>query len=354
MARVRNPHDRRDGFQDGLVPLEPLDVASCETVDDLVRAMAKTAFGGRSVGDAADVLEAMVRDPDCGVVVTVTGAMTVAKQSLLLCEMIDRGWADVVVTTGALVTHGCVEGIGAKHFRYDPSKHSDKDLYAAGYDRVYDSLELEKNIDRVGRLTDAALASFGPEEPFGSAMLHRRIGEMAIERHPGQRGLLQSAAQHDVPVFVPAFTDSELGLTVGVWARYCRAQDKVPPRFDPLLDLDGFAEWAGTQKKMGILSIGGGVPRNWAQQVGPYTEWMATMGIPLDPAPAKRECRYSYAVRVCPEPVYLGGLSGSTYSEGQSWGKFFPGSEGGRVAEVFADATIVWPLLVRALIERIG
>ena len=63
--------------------------------------------------------------------------------------------------------------------------------------------------------------------------------------------------------------------------------------------------------------------------------------------------RYKYAVRICPEPEHWGGLSGCSYTEGVSWGKFVPESEGGRFAEVFADATIAWPLIFRAVIERL-
>ena len=62
--------------------------------------------------------------------------------------------------------------------------------------------------------------------------------------------------------------------------------------------------------------------------------------------------RYRYAVRICPEPEHWGGLSGCSYTEGVSWGKFVPEEEGGRFAEVFADATIAWPLVVRAVMER--
>jgi deoxyhypusine synthase len=64
--------------------------------------------------------------------------------------------------------------------------------------------------------------------------------------------------------------------------------------------------------------------------------------------------RYTYAVRLCPEPVHWGGLSGCTYSEGVSWGKFVPPSEGGRFAEVYADATTVWPLLMKGVLEELG
>jgi deoxyhypusine synthase len=82
--------------------------------------------------------------------------------------------------------------------------------------------------------------------------------------------------------------------------------------------------------------------------VGPYLEILRTR-LGFD-EPVRR---YKYAVRICPEPEHWGGLSGCTYSEGVSWGKFVPESEGGRFAEVFADATIAWPLAVRAVIERL-
>ena len=57
-------------------------------------------------------------------------------------------------------------------------------------------------------------------------------------------------------------------------------------------------------------------------------------------------------MRICPEPTHWGGLSGCTYSEGVSWGKFVPEAEGGRFAEVYADATTVWPLLIKGVLEE--
>ncbi|MGY8803472.1 MAG: deoxyhypusine synthase family protein, partial [bacterium] len=82
-------------------------------------------------------------------------------------------------------------------------------------------------------------------------------------------------------------------------------------------------------------------------QVGPYLEISAER-LGLD-QPVRR---YKYAVRICPEPVHWGGLSGCSYTEGVSWGKFVPEAEGGCFAEVFADATIAWPLIVRSVMER--
>ena len=101
-----------DPIEDRLVPLEPLDLRRVHSIDDLMRAMAKTAFTGRQLGESVDVLEAMTRDKDCFVVMTLAGAMTVAKQGLVVTELIDRGVVNAIVSTGALMAHGLVEATG--------------------------------------------------------------------------------------------------------------------------------------------------------------------------------------------------------------------------------------------------
>src|ERR1039458_7380452 len=120
-----------DPISDKLIPLEPLDLSKIKSVDDLVRAMGKTAFTGRQVGEGAEVLEAMARDKECFVVMTLAGAMTVAKQGLIIADLIDHGIVNAVVSTGALMAHGLVEAAGRSHFRYDP-KMNDVELYEAG------------------------------------------------------------------------------------------------------------------------------------------------------------------------------------------------------------------------------
>jgi deoxyhypusine synthase len=119
--------------------------------------------------------------------------------------------------------------------------------------------------------------------------------------------------------------------------------------FDPFLDLTHYGDLCRTKPRLGIFTIGGGVPRNWAQQVGPFWE-VLDKRIPGTGAVV----RFWYGVRICPEPTHWGGLSGCTYSEGVSWGKFVPREQGGRFAEVYADATIAWPLVAGAVLQRRG
>lgn len=336
-----------DPVQDKLSPVFPLDLSKARSISDLVRGMADTAFTGRQLGEAVDVLEAMARDRECFVVMTLAGAMTVAKQGLIICDLIDRGLVNAIVSTGALMAHGLVEATGCNHYRYDP-KMNDVQLYEAGYNRVYDTLEPEQNLDHVELVMEEVLGNWNTKETMCSWRLNQEIGRH-LKKHAKGRGILKSAFEQNVPVFVPAFTDSELGLDVALANRMRARESKPLLHYDPFLDLNHFADTMLAQKRLGILTIGGGVPRNWAQQFGPYCELRvrrAGEDVPLK--------RYHYGVRVCPEPVYWGGLSGSPYSEAISWGKFVPPHEGGRFGEVFVDATVGLPIMVAALLERLG
>src|SRR6266481_2888930 len=338
-----------DPVKDKLRPIFPLDLSKCRTIDQLVRAMGDTAYTARQVGDAADVLEAMARDKDCFVVMTLAGALTVGKMGLVFCDLIESGIVRAIVSSGALMAHGLVEATGLSHFRYDPAKMNDNELFNAGYNRVYDSLEPETNLDHVEDVVDGILEEWDADEIVCSWKLHRKIGEYLTKQKGGGRGILKSAYEHNVPVFVPAFSDSELGIDFALHKMTRQDAERPLLRFDPFEDFEKFAGTMLATKKMGIFTIGGGVPRNWSQQFGVYAELMARRGYRKMPLK-----RYNYGVRICPEPVHWGGLSGSTYTEAVSWGKFVPPEEGGRFAEVFDDATVALPLIVRAVLERIG
>jgi deoxyhypusine synthase len=349
MAKKKGPTGRslHDPIADRLTPIYPLDLARIHTIDDLVRAMGQTAYTARQIGDAADVLEAMARDKDCFIVMTLSGALTVGKMGLVFCDLVESGVVRAIVSTGALMAHGLVEATGRSHFRYDP-RMGDTELFEAGYNRVYDSLEPEVNLDHVESVMQHILERWDASEVLCSWKINRRIGEYLVKNSKG-RGILKSCYEKNVPVFVPAFTDSELGIDVALHQRV-RKQKGIPPlRFDPYEDFEHYAQTMLKTNRMGIFTIGGGVPRNWAQQFGVYAELLARRG--YEKLPLKR---YNYGVRVCPEPVNWGGLSGSTYTEAVSWGKFVPPEEGGRFAEVLDDATVALPLIVGAVLQRIG
>ncbi|MFO8031821.1 MAG: deoxyhypusine synthase family protein [Desulfohalobiaceae bacterium] len=342
----------------GLTALESLDPDHIQDFDQLLSAMSKTAFGGRSLGEALDVLQLMVEDEDCHVVATFSGAMTVAKMGKLICKMLDQGWVQSVVSTGALMAHGFIETLGLRHYKYEPERHKDEHLCQAGLNRVFDTLEPELNFVQAERVLSAVLEEFKQEEHLCSYRFCELIGKHLSEYYPGQKGILKSAFEQEVPVYIPAFTDSELALDVASYllSHFSElSQEEFDPRnlpfqFNPFWDLFHYTNRATRAKKLGIFTIGGGVPRNWAQQLGPFVE-MAVQRIPELEWELQR---FTYAVRICPEPDHWGGLSGCTYQEGISWGKFVPPSQGGRFAEVRCDATIAWPVLIKGLQDRLA
>ena len=245
------------------------------------------------------------------------------------------------------MAHGLVEAAGKSHFVYD-EKLNDVELYEAGYNRVYDTLEPETNLNFVESIVAGILDRWDAAEIMCSYKLNRKHRQIPAPRTAEGRGILKSAYEKNVPVFVPAFTDSELGLDVALHNRKRAKQGRPLLRFDPFLDLNHFAETLLAQTRLGIFTIGGGVPRNWSQQFGPYIELRHRRG--GEDLPLKR---YHYGLRICPEPVFWGGLSGSPYSEAISWGKFVPPAEGGKFGEVFLDATVGLPLIVAAVFERL-
>jgi deoxyhypusine synthase len=292
-------------------------------------------------------------------VLTVSGAMTVAKQGRVICDMIDRGLVHAIVSTGALIAHGLTESIGLTHYRHAPEL-SDQALFERGYNRVYDTLEMESNLNDVEAVMREVLSKETPPEGiWSSAQLCRALGRELSDLDQGP-GILRSAFEKEVPVFIPALTDSEMGLDMAVWAMTLAkpvesgAASTIDslfqsvPAFNPFLDLRQYASMIGQTECVGIFTVGGGVPRNWAQQIGPFFDIVShRLDVEL-PVP-----RFQYGVRICPEPVHWGGLSGCNYTEGISWGKFVPPREGGRFAEVYADATLVWPLLIKAVLETL-
>ena len=201
-------HDRslHDGRSDGLEPTFPLDPEKTTTASELLEAMSHTAFSGRQLGEAANMLVDMTEDPDTFVVCTISGAMTVGKMGMIVCRMIERGMIDCLITTGALMAHGLSEAVGLTHYKV-PVDKSDTELYEMGYNRVYDTLEMEQNLNDVERFVCQALDRLPPGTTLSSELFCHVVGQLLSERAEGA-GILRSAYERKVPVFVPCFAGS--------------------------------------------------------------------------------------------------------------------------------------------------
>ena len=305
-------------------------------------------YGGLAdeVVTGARVLKTMVDDPDCTVFMTASGAMTVAQLDYLFCDMIEGGMIQYLASTGALMAHGLVKSTGCRQFKHRP-EHGDA-LYAEQkINRVMDTLEPEENFDQVDEVMRNVLKELnGCVSP---SFLHCKIGQYLANKFPNERGVLKSAYENKVPVCVPAFVDSELGNDVFCHNAVRQRANRPRLLMDMELDSDRLMKLALSSKRMGILSIGGGVPRNNTQNVAPLIEiYKDRLG--RDDLPDRQ---FIYGCRICPDSMWHGHLSGCTYSENESWRKMRNVRTSGNFAEVHADATATWPFILKWVMENL-
>jgi deoxyhypusine synthase len=240
------------------------------------------------------------------------------------------------------MAHGLVSSIGLKHYKYNPA-FDDTSLARRKLNRVTDTLEPETNLDSVEEVIGQVIDKIDGRQTISPTQLNELIGKHLATHYPNDRGILKSAYTSGVPVFVPAFVDSELGNDLYIHNVKRRHRGKASIVMDLERDSKKLIKLVTGAKRFGIFSIGGGVPRNNVQNVAPLIEIINERLGPTFP-----ERRYSYGIRICPDKPHFGHLSGCTYSENESWRK---AARNGVYAEILADATQVWPFLVKHVIE---
>jgi deoxyhypusine synthase len=313
------------------------------TISQLIETLNNYDGVAKEVSGGAKVLLNMVKDPDCTVFLTLSGAMTVAKMGLIICDLIDEKMINGICSTGALMAHGLVESVGLKHFKYNPA---DNDSYLAQQklNRITDTLEPEINLDHIANVINKVLTEYEESSHLSPSLFHRLIGQYLADEYPDQRGILKSAYLENVPVFVPAFNDSEIANDIYVHNILRTQNNREKIIFNLELDTKVLVEMVTNSQKIGIFTIGGGVPRNFIQNVSPLIEIINDrVGANLP------EHKFAYGCRICPDPMYYGHLSGCTYSEGVSWRKM---DDQGQFSEIHTDATLILPFLVKYVMEN--
>lgn len=352
------PGQVRDGFFPNVVFADPTLVIPVlyhvlkeringepSSVWDLMKDLEGMDGVGKEVVHGAHTLKAMLNDTDCTVMLTLSGAMTIAKMQLLVADLIDTGRISYVAATGALMAHGLVEGSECRHFKYDP-RFTDEELAAEALNRVTDTIEPEGNFDHIEKIVAKIVDRRQHGRQIGSSALYRELGEYLDRMYPDRRSILASAYRHKVPVVTPAVIDSEIGNDIFVLNQKRRERGKGQIIFNQEADTRILFALATKAKRLGIFTIGGGVPRNNTQNVAPLIEiYNARLGTKLPPG------QFFYGCRIDPAPMSLGHLSGCTYREGGTWRKF---DFDGKLAEVRCDATIAWPLIQQFALERLA
>jgi deoxyhypusine synthase len=312
-------------------PVEHLSLKKGRTLLELVQAFQSTSFQSRNVYRCYETYRKMLLDPTCVIFMGLSGAMIPGGMRGVLREMIEMRLVDVLVSTGANLFHDIFESCGYRH--YVGSEDGDDDLLRRHrIVRVYDALMDDQEINEVIRLLSKV-----PKEVEGQIVSSRQYLSALGRCLEDEGSILKMASRFGVPVFVPALCDSSIGIGLTVLhAREKNSSDGLV--IDQIRDSYEIAQLKRKSPKTGAVYIGGGVPKNYIQQLGPVSELLF-----------QKESGHRYALQITTDDPKWGGLSGCTFEEAKSWGKIEKGSS---YAAVYADATIVLPLVVGALLQE--
>ena len=314
-------------------PVEHIDIKAFDA-RPIMEAYARTAFQAKNLAIAADIYNRMLADPDCTVILTLAGSLFSAGLKHVVVDMIENSMVDVIVSTGAIVVdQDFFEALGFRHYRGSPFV-DDMALSELAIDRIYDTYIDEDQL-RVCDMTIARIADTLPVRPYSSREFIQAMGRyLETEGLKTETSVVLSAYQNGVPIFVPAFSDSSAGFGL-VYHQWHRKDSHVT--IDSVRDFRELTEIKIAAKETGIVMIGGGVPKNFTQDVVVATDILG-----------EQKPVHKYAVQLTVADERDGGLSGSTLKEACSWGKVDLKYE----QMVFGEATLTFPLLISDAYHR--
>jgi deoxyhypusine synthase len=306
--------------------VEHIDITKLN-VTELVDAMGRTAFQARNLHRAANILTMMVNDKECAVILTLAGSLFSAGLKKVVVDMMNANMIDAIVSTGALIVdQDFFEGLGFKHYQGSQFV-DDNELRELMIDRIYDTFIDEEDL-RVCDMTVAEIANSLEPRPYSSREFIREMGRFLKDNNRGEDSIVRTAYEKGIPVFVPAFSDCSAGFGL-VHHQYHAKGDEVVS-IDSAKDFLEITKIKLEAKTTGIYMIGGGVPKNFTQDIVVAAE---VLDEDVD--------MHKYAVQITVADERDGGLSGSTLKEASSWGKVETTYE----QMVFSEATIAMPLI---------
>lgn len=307
-------------------PIEHIDIKTLD-VETLVDSYRKMSFSSRDLARAADIYLQMLKDPNASIWLTLAGSTSAAGCMQIYADLVKYNMVDAVVATGAsVVDMDFFEALGFRHYRGTPFIDDSllRNLYI---DRIYDTFIDEEELQECDK-TVAMIAETLDPRPYSSREFIAQMGRY-IMRHGKKRdgSLVAEAHKNSVPIFCPAFSDSSagFGLVMHQW--------KNPESHVSIDSVKDFLELTKIKLKTrdtGLLMVGGGVPKNFAQDTVVAAEVLG-FDVPV----------HKYAVQITVADVRDGACSSSTLKEASSWGKVSTNYE----QMVYAEASMALPIL---------
>ncbi|KAF0152754.1 MAG: deoxyhypusine synthase-like protein [Ignavibacteria bacterium] len=294
----------------------------------LVDSMEAMAFSARDLNRAAQIYDMMLKDKDCAIILTLAGSLFSAGLKKVVFDLVNNNMVDAIVSTGAImVDQDFFEALGFKHYIGTPFV-DDNEMRDLHIDRIYDTFIDEDELRICDDTTAIIFDSLEPR-PYSSRELLWHFGKY-LEDNGGPKvddSVVYTAYKKNVPIFVPAFSDCSAGF--GIVMHQVKNPDKHVS-IDSGKDFLELTQVKLKNKETGIFMIGGGVPKNFTQDI------VVAADLLQEDAPM-----HKYAIQITVADVRDGALSSSTLKEASSWGKVETTFE----QMVYSEATLAMPLI---------
>ena len=309
--------------------IEHIDIKKYNVVP-MIDAMKDMAFQARNLSRGAEIFDMMQKDTDCNVFLTLAGSLISAGLKKVIVDMIDNNMVDAIVSTGAnIVDQDFFEALGFRHYKGTPFVN-DSELRELAIDRIYDTYIDEDEL-RICDETIGDIANSLEKKPYSSREFIIEMGRFLDENEKysafRDESIVYRCYKKGIPIFVPAFSDCSAGF--GLVHHQWNNPDKHVS-LDSAKDFLEITKIKIHNKNSGIFMIGGGVPKNFVQDIVVAAE-VLEFDVPM----------HTYAIQITVADERDGALSGSTLKEASSWGKVDTTYE----QMVFAEATIAMPLI---------
>lgn len=314
-------------------PIQHVDMTQYDA-REIINSMSKMSFTARDLANACEIFNKMLQDQQCSIILTIAGSTSAGGCLNLYADLVKYNMVDAIVATGAsIIDMDFFEALGFKHYR-GSQFIDDKMLRDLRIDRIYDTYIDEEEL----QICDATITKIADElsaKPYSSREFIYEMGKWLSKGHAKkQNSLIELAYHHQVPIFCPAFTDSSAGFGL-VMHQVNNPQSHLT--IDSIRDFRELTQIKIEAGTTGLLMIGGGVPKNFAQDTVVCAE---IMGKEVD--------MHKYAIQITVADVRDGACSSSTLKEACSWGKVDTTYE----QMVYAEATSVLPLLASDAYHR--
>lgn len=315
--------EKKDLLQETIKHVDIKKINTTEIID----AMRDMSFASRDTANAADILERMMEDKACSTILTLAGSTSAAGCMQVYVDMVKNNMIDCVVSTGAsIIDMDLFEALGFKHYKGTPFI-DDMTLRDNYVDRIYDTYIDEEELQICDRTVKEIADKLEPR-PYSSREFIYEIGKWLAEGNSVKKdSLIQACYENNVPIFCPAFSDCSAGFGLVMHQVANPEKHLSIDSVKDFLELTNIKIAAGTT---GLFMIGGGTPKNFAQDTVVCAE---VLGHEVD--------MHKYAVQITVADVRDGACSSSTLKEAGSWGKVSPMYE----QMVYAEATTVLPLI---------